>query len=209
MSTTLQPPLATTVAATAAPQLPRQSTAAESSHSGVWVGIFAITMSFVAFTSALFVREGSGDWQHLTLPTMLYWNTIALIASSVTFQMSRRSIFVSGEFRSDAGRAGAGWLVATLALGFVFVAGQLVAWSQLAGQGLYLATNPNSSFFYVLTAVHALHVCGGMLALLWLVRLRLGRYTTIRRRAFESTAVYWHFMAVLWIYLLIVLRTKL
>ena len=123
--------------------------------------------------------------------------------------MSRRSIFVGREFRSGVERAGSGWLIVTLALGLVFVAGQLAAWSQLSAQGLYLATNPNSSFFYVLTAAHALHVLGGILAMAWLVRLRLGRLTTMRRRTFESTAIYWHFMGALWIYLLIILRTKL
>jgi len=116
---------------------------------------------------------------------------------------------VGREFRSGVERAGSGWLIVTLALGLVFVAGQLAAWSQLSAQGLYLATNPNSSFFYVLTAAHALHVLGGILAMAWLVRLRLGRLTTMRRRTFESTAIYWHFMGALWIYLLIILRTKL
>ena len=188
----------------------RVSTAAEASHSGIWVGIFAITMSFVAFTSALFVREGaSNDWVHLTLPSILYWNTLALIASSITLEASRRAIFTGREFRSGTERAGSGWLVFTLALGLLFVAGQLAAWGQLGDQGLYLATNPNSSFFYVLTGAHALHVLGGILAMAWLVRLRLGSRTTIRRRTFESVAIYWHFMGALWIYLLIVLRSKL
>jgi cytochrome c oxidase subunit III len=216
MSTTIHPQLTASADALAGKALSsavsnvRTSTSAEASHSGIWVGIFAITMSFVAFTSALFVREGSsGDWQHLTLPTILYWNTLALIASSVTLEMARRSIFVGREFRSGAERAGSGWLATTLALGLVFVAGQIAAWNQLANQGLYLATNPNSSFFYVLTAVHAIHVLGGLLAMMWLVRLRLGHLTTMRRRTFESTAIYWHFMGALWIYLLIVLRTKL
>jgi cytochrome c oxidase subunit 3 len=211
MSTTIHPSVAQDAASLASrPPSVRSSTAAESSHSGIWVAIFAITMSFVAFTSALFVREGaSGDWQHLTLPTVLYWNTLVLIASSFTLEISRRSIFVGSEFRSGAERSGSGALLLTLILGLGFVAGQLVAWKQLADQGLYLATNPNSSFFYVLTAVHALHVLGGMLAMSWLVRLRLGYSTTMRRRTFESTAIYWHFMGVLWIYLLIVLRTKL
>ena len=187
----------------------RASTAAEASHSGIWVAIFAITMSFVAFTSALFVREGSsGDWSHLTLPTILYWNTLTLFAASATFELSRRAIFVGREFRSGSARAGSGWLLLTLALGLLFVAGQFAAWRQLSGQGLYLATSPKSSFFYVLTVAHALHVLGGMLALAWLVRLRLSAHP-MRRRSFESTAVYWHFMAVLWLYLLIVLRAKL
>jgi cytochrome c oxidase subunit 3 len=187
----------------------RLSTAAEASHSGIWVGIFAITMSFVAFTSALFVRQGTADWAHLTLPNVLYWNTVALLVSSGTLEMARRAIFVGQEYRSGVERSGSGWLFATLILGLVFVAGQYAAWTQLSAQGLYLSTNPNSSFFYVLTAVHALHLVGGVLALSWLATLRVGRHSTMRRRSFESTAIYWHFMTALWVYLLILLRSKL
>ncbi|MGA2421592.1 MAG: cytochrome c oxidase subunit 3 [Candidatus Acidiferrum sp.] len=187
----------------------RSSTPAESSHSGIWVGIFAITMSFVAFTSALFVREGTTDWSHLTLPNVLYGNTLVLLVSSATLEMARRSIFVGREFHSGVERRGSGWLLATLALGLIFVAGQYAAWTQLSAQGLYLSTNPNSSFFYVLTAVHAVHLLCGVLALAWLVALRIGKRSTMRRRSFESTAIYWHFMTVLWVYLLVILRTKL
>jgi cytochrome c oxidase subunit 3 len=203
-------PLALRPGAIAAIPKVRASTPAESSHSGIWVGIFAITMSFVAFTSALFVREGaSTDWTHLTLPSVLYWNTCVLILSSGTLEMARRSIFVGQEVHSGVERSGSGWLMATLALGLVFVAGQYAAWTQLSAQGLYLSTNPNSSFFYVLTAVHAFHLLGGVLALGWLVALRMGTRSTMRRRSFESTAIYWHFMGALWLYLLIILRTKL
>src|SRR5277367_734950 len=217
MSTTIHPqvaadatPLARTQDSAAVISSVRVSTSAESSHSGIWVGIFAITMSFVAFTSALFVREGaSNDWTHLTLPTVLYWNTLALILSSATLEMARRSIFVGREFRSGLERSGSSWLLATLALGLIFVAGQYAAWRQLSAQGLYLSTNPNSSFFYVLTAVHAIHLLAGVLALAWLLGLRLGKRSTMRRRSFESTAIYWHFMAALWLYLLIILRAKL
>ena len=217
MSTTIHPQVAADATPLAHMQNPaaaisrvRVSTAAESSHSGIWVGIFAITMSFVAFTSALFVREGaSTDWTHLALPTILYWNTLALILSSCTLEKSRRSIFVGREFRSGFERSGSGWLLATLALGLIFVAGQYAAWRQLSAQGLYLSTNPNSSFFYVLTAVHAFHLLCGVLALAWLVTLRVGKRSTMRRRSFESTAIYWHFMTALWVYLLIILRMKL
>jgi cytochrome c oxidase subunit 3 len=217
MSTTIHPqvaaeatPLVRAQGSAAAITKVRASTAAESSHSGIWVGIFAITMSFVAFTSALFVRQGaSTDWAHLTLPTILYWNTLTLLLSSATLEMARRSIFVGQEVHSGLERSGSGWLLATLSLGLIFVAGQYVAWTQLSNQGLYLSTNPNSSFFYVLTAVHAVHLLGGILALVWLLSLRLGKHSTMRRRSFESTAIYWHFMAALWLYLLIILRTKL
>jgi len=216
MSTTIHPQVAADAAPLTRAQISaaaisrvRRSTAAEASHSGIWVGIFAITMSFVAFTSALFVREGTTDWSHLALPNILYWNTLVLMVSSATLEMARRSIFAGQEFHSGVERSGSGWLAATLILGLVFVAGQYAAWTQLSAQGLYLSTNPNSSFFYVLTAVHAFHLLCGVLALAWLVALRVGKHSTMRRRSFESTAIYWHFMTALWVYLLIILRTKL
>jgi cytochrome c oxidase subunit 3 len=182
----------------------------EASQSGIWVGIFAITMSFAAFTSALFVREGSaGDWMHLTLPPLLYGNTLALLLSSATLQRARRAIGVAAIPEAGAVRTGLGWLAATLALGLIFIAGQYEAWRELAAQGLYLATNPNSSFYYVLTAMHGLHVFAGIAALLFVTSRLAARSTAFRQSTFKATTTYWHFMGVLWLYLLIVLRTKL
>jgi cytochrome c oxidase subunit 3 len=183
---------------------------AEASRSGIWVGIFAITMSFAAFTSALFVRQGSGaDWTHIVLPSILYANTLALLLSSVTLEMSRRAILSEPlEEGSSVGR-GLGWLSATLALGVVFVAGQYEAWRQLGAEGLYLATNPNSSFYYVITALHGLHLLAGMAALLLVMARVLKSHGAFRRHTFEVTAIYWHFMGVLWLYVLLVLRARL
>jgi len=179
-------------------------------QSGIWVGIFAITMSFAAFTSALFVRQGSGaDWTHIALPPVLYANTLALLLSSATLQMARRAVTAVPPFEPRAVRMGLGWLMATLALGFIFVAGQFEAWRQLAAQGLYLATNPNSSFYYVLTAMHGLHVLAGIVALALVVGRIAASRAAFRKSTFEATATYWHFMGVLWLYLLLVLRTKL
>jgi cytochrome c oxidase subunit III len=180
------------------------------SQSGTWVGIFAITMSFAAFTSALFVRQGSAaDWTHIALPPILYGNTLALLLSSATLQMARRALAAVPSTEPRAVRMGSGWLLATLALGFVFVAGQFEAWRQLAAQGLYLATNPNSSFYYVLTAMHGLHVLAGIVALALVMGRIVASRTAFRKSTFEATATYWHFMGVLWLYLLLVLRTKL
>jgi cytochrome c oxidase subunit 3 len=182
----------------------------EAAKSGIWVGIFTITMSFAAFTSALFVREGAAtDWTHIALPPILYGNSLALLLSSATLQKARRAIVAVPALEADAIRAGLGWLTATLALGLVFIAGQYEAWRQLAAQGLYLATNPNSSFYYVLTAMHGLHVFAGIAALLFVMSRLAVRHRAFRRSTFEATATYWHFMGVLWLYLLLVLRTKL
>ena len=101
-----------------------------------------------------------------------------------------------------------GWLVVTLILGLAFVVGQYLAWRYLAAQGLYLATNSNSSFFYVFTAMHGLHLLGGIAALVYVLAGLAGGYT-FRRNRFEGVAIYWHFMGVLWFYLLLVICTKL
>lgn len=174
---------------------------------GIWVGLAAITMSFAALTSAMVVRQGSNDWRHLTLPWVLYFNTALLLASSVTLEISRRKVagFMGG-LRIDLG-VPSRWLYATLGLGLLFVVGQYAAWRQLRAQGLYLATNPSSSFFYVFTAAHALHVLGGLAGLIYVIR-RL-RTSALRRSTLDAASRYWHFMDVLWVYLLILLWVKL
>ncbi len=171
------------------------------SSSAIWVAIAAISMSFAAFTSAMIVRQGaSTDWRHLTLPPILYLSTLVLLVSSATLEVGRRRVaaFMGGRVTQvDSPRR---WLYITLCLGLLFVAGQYMAWLQLRSQGLYLATNPNSSFFYVFTALHALHVMGGLAGLLRVTR-KLSQ-SVLRRSTLDATAYYWHFMGVLWLYLL-------
>ena len=97
----------------------------------------------------------------------------------------------------------------TLALGFLFVFGQYLAWRQLRAEGLYLASNPNSSFFYVLTAMHAVHVLGGLAGLVRVLYLLRQPVFSLRRSTMDATSYYWHFMGVLWLYVLIVMWIKL
>jgi len=183
------------------------------SSSAIWVVVFAVTMMFAAFSSALIVRKGSSlDWQTFTLPSILYFNTLLLLASSVTLEIARRRVtsFMGGlksnGLKSDV-ESPARWLYITLCLGLLFVAGQYAAWTQLRAQGLYLATNPSSSFFYVLTAVHAIHVLGGLGGLIYVIR-KLNK-SVLRRNQLVATARYWHFMGILWVYLLLLLWMKL
>lgn len=167
-------------------------------------------MSFAAFTSALFVREGSsGDWGHLVLPSILYFNTFLLFCSSATFELSRGCMVGGSLIEASRSRKGAIWLLLTLALGIAFCIGQYMAWQVLRAQGLYLATNPNSSFFYVLTFMHVLHLLAGVAVLLYLTGRVLASRSTFRRSFFENTAIYWHFLGVLWVYLLVLCRMKL
>jgi cytochrome c oxidase subunit III len=174
------------------------------SSSGIWVGISAITMSFVAFTSALFVREGTTDWSHLALPSVLYVNTLFLLASSATLEAARHKLTEhAGKNKASA------WVFLTLLLGLAFCAGQYRAWIDLRFQGIYLATNPNSSFFYLLTFLHVLHVCAGIAVLVYLSGRLVASETTLRMGLFRNTAIYWHFVTVLWLYLLLLCWTKL
>lgn len=178
------------------------------SKSAIWVVIAAIAMSFAAFTSALVVRQGaSTDWHHLTLPPILYWNTLVLLASSATLEIARRrvAVFMGGPRTFDLNPAR--WLYITAFLGVLFVVGQYMAWLQLRSEGLYLATNPNSSFFYLLTAIHALHVLGGLIGLAYVLR-KLQR-VVLRRSTLDSFAYYWHFMGILWVYLLVLLWMRI
>jgi len=174
-------------------------------RTGMWMALAAIVMLFAAFTSALVVRKGvSNDWVPTALPRILYLNTLVLISSSLTLEVSRRALGKGWSGRFER------WLYATVALGLAFFVGQLAAWRELAARNLYLATNPSSSFFYLLTAAHAIHLFGGLVALLYVAWKVHDFALGLRRRtAVEVTAIYWHFMDGLWIYILLLFMTRL
>jgi cytochrome c oxidase subunit 3 len=164
---------------------------------GIIIALSGIVMFFTALGSAFIVRQGFAitDVQFLAVPRILWLNTLILLASSVTLLKSRRS-FLAGqedEFRH--------WWGLTAILGLFFLAGQTIAWWQMVRAGVYLATNPDSSFFYVFTVAHAIHLFGGIAALL-AVAFRRPRHLT-RVTATEVAAIYWHFMDGLWVCLLV------
>ena len=170
-------------------------------RTGMWLALVAVTMLFVAFTSAYIVRSGiSDDWQPTAIPPVLWANTVLLVLSSLTLERARRAL--KRGLREAFNR----WLLITTVLGVAFLAGQLLAWNQLSSLGIYLTTNPSSSFFYLLTGAHGLHLLVGVLALLYVTveawRYRLG---PAKRTVVEVTAIYWHFMDGLWIYILCLL----
>jgi cytochrome c oxidase subunit 3 len=182
----------------------------EPTRTGIWVALSAIAMSFAALTSALYVREGAAtDWHHIVLPRILWFNTMALIASSVTLELARHRVAAFMRRQESDRSASMLWLNATLLLGLMFVAGQYLAWLQLRSQGLYLPTNPNSSFFYLFTGVHAIHVLGGLGGLARVIVKFLSSRWPLRRSTLDATSYYWHFMGLLWIYLLFILWLKL
>jgi cytochrome c oxidase subunit 3 len=164
------------------------------------LGLACIVMFFMSLTSAYIVRRGLGsDWQPIQLPPVLWFTTTVLVLSSFTVERARR-LLARGDLSGH--RA---WWGLTTALGLVFLGGQYVAWLALRAQGVFLSSNPSSSFFYVLTAAHGAHLLGGIVALL-VVGLRAWRNAAERRStAVEVASIYWHFMDGLWVFLFLLL----
>lgn len=184
--------------------------AGEPTRTGIWVGLAAIGMMFAALTSALYVREGAAtDWHHIVLPPILWFNTLALIASGITLEIARRRVASFMRGLEPSRSSPMFWLNMTMALGLVFVIGQYLAWLKLRSEGLYLPTNPNSSFFYVFTGVHVIHVLGGLGGLSRVMVKFRSTTDRLRRSTIDATSYYWHFMGLLWVYLLFVLWLKL
>jgi cytochrome c oxidase subunit 3 len=172
---------------------------------GMWVGLASILMLFTALTSAYIVRAGmSDDWRPIQAPGFLWASTALILASSVTFHLARRAI------KSFEVKTYTLWVTVTGLLGLGFLTTQLLAWRQLVTQGVYLASNPHSSFFYVLTGTHAVHLLGGILGLVYLLartwnKLPARDAILKRQKAAGVIALYWHFMDGLWLYLFLLL----
>ena len=172
---------------------------------GVWVAIGSILMLFVALTSAYIVRSASGnDWQPIRMPKVLWLSTALILISSITMEVSRRSL----KRQLDAGYGR--WLMMTAALGLAFLASQFLAWRQLVRQGVYMASNPYNSFFYLFTAAHGLHLAGGILALGYLMLRTTKKRGTVegelrRVGAADAATIYWHFIDGLWVALFLLL----
>lgn len=186
----------------------------ERSETGAWIGIFAIVMSFAAFTSAMIVRQGATpDWVHFELPRLLYVNTLILLTSSLTLGLASKRLRSVAGFSATAPTEkayseGMIWLAITLGLGGFFVIGQILAWRVLAAQSFFLSTNPSSSFFYVFTAMHGAHLLGGIAGLAYMIRKLAKTNGTARTTGLPALSVYWHFMDGLWIYLLVLLMVR-
>lgn len=172
---------------------------------GAWVLVAGIVMLFTALTSAYIVRSASStDWRQIPVPKVLWLSTALILVSSTTMEIARRAL------KRHSDQAYGNWLLATMAFGLAFLGTQLFAWRQLARQGVYLASNPYNSFFYLFTATHGLHLLGGIVGLaLLIMRTRRKRATTdgeLRRMgAADGATIYWHFMDVLWIALFFLL----
>jgi cytochrome c oxidase subunit III len=168
-------------------------------YTGIAIGIVSVLMFFMALASAFLVRKGGSDWVPVHIPTLLWFNTAVLLASSGTLEVARKRLALS-----DAIGFKRFWLVTTI-LGVTFLVGQVVAWRTLVKQGIYLATNPASSFFYIFTGAHGLHLVGGVCALFYVGQRNFARAQVTQAVAAEVVSYYWHFMDALWIFLLALL----
>jgi cytochrome c oxidase subunit 3 len=188
---------------------------------GMICAIVTVGMVFVSLTSALIVRRGLPsfddatrtylrDWGGVQLPwELLVINTVILLVSSLTMEGARRGIARRAALAPVESIPGVSlgkersfpWLGVTVVLGFGFLVGQWTAWGELKARGFLVNTNPDSSFIYLLTGAHAVHLFGGLVALLWAGIASLQhRAIEGRRIVVDVAAWYWHFMAVLWIY---------
>jgi cytochrome c oxidase subunit III len=193
---------------------------------GMGVGIIGIVMVFVSFTSAYVVRQGMPsfdprtnslvhEWFPVPLPRLLLINTFVLLLSSVAMELARRQTARQVALVQAAAIPGVSlgeekqipWLALTALLGAIFLAGQWMVWRELAARGYYLATSASSSFVYLLTAVHGVHLLGGIVALLTAFAASLLRRPLDSQFVVQDvTGWYWHFMAILWVYILCLLE---
>jgi cytochrome c oxidase subunit 3 len=166
---------------------------------GLIVALVFTSVLFAALVAAFAARRAMGDdWVPMPKPPLLWVNTFILLASSVVLDFSRRALRAH-----DRAKFNLWWSIAT-GLGVLFLAGQAIVWVQLRGLGVFVATNPSSSFFYILTAVHAFHLLGGLSALAYVdvqaIRLQLG---PAKRTMIDVSAVFWHFLDALWLFLML------
>jgi len=194
---------------------------------GLLFTIGSIIMLFISFTTLFLARRGAGkyaplsglfksDWVPVHLPVkILLINTAVLVVSSILVEVARRAARTESVLVPASSVPGVRpirqtsliWAAATTVLGFGFLFGQYCAWEQLHLSGAFLASGPASTFFFLLTGTHAVHLAAGLVALLYAC-LAKGLRLSIERRciALDVTAWYWHFMAVMWIYVLAVLQ---
>ncbi len=173
---------------------------------GMWFLLLVVLMTFGGLigTYIVLATNKALEWQPFSLPKQVWVSTFLIIASSLTYSIARKALNSENQTKAK------NWLLATTVLGAIFISSQILAWTELVNRGVYVGSNPYAGFFYILTAVHALHVIGGISALGYVV-LRLWNPTvsdeelTKRKSASNVVGWYWHFMDGLWIVLFLLL----
>ena len=166
----------------------------------LWIGIGSILMMFAGLTSAYIVKRNQSNWITFELPLAFWYSTAAIVLSSITLFLAGRS------FRERNMQQYRSLMTVTIVLGVLFIVLQVIGFKQLWHIGVTLQKNVSFSFLYVIVGLHAAHVIGGIIALLVLFTKAFSNttrnYTTV---PVEVTSTYWHFVDLLWVYLLIFL----
>jgi cytochrome c oxidase subunit 3 len=171
-----------------------------------WFLLIVVLMTFGGLIGAYIVISTNGvlEWRPFNLPFQVYFSTLLILLSSYTYTVAQKAVNANEQEKAKK------WLVATAVLGGTFIASQLLAWLALVNRGFYMRENPYAAFFYIMTALHAVHVLGGIIALGYVVLqnwMKTEAQKEIERRREISSAVgwYWHFMGALWLVLLFLL----
>ena len=164
----------------------------------------SMTMMFAGLTSAFVVSKSRVDWlTDFELPIAFYYSTIVIIGCSVTFHLAKKAI------QKDNKSATTAFLIATLALGILFVILQFMGFGQIVQDGYYFTGSESSittTFLYVVTVVHLIHLAGGVVSLLIIIYNHFKqKYNSGQTLGIELGAMYWHFLDFLWIYLFVFL----
>jgi cytochrome c oxidase subunit III len=166
----------------------------------IWLLMTGVAMLFAGLTSAYIVLRGVPSWESIKLPQLVWGNTLVLMVSSLTMELARRAVKSA---RISSLRQ---WLGITGILGLAFVVGQIVLWRQMTVSGVLLTSTLHSSFFYVLSGIHAVHILGGLVGLAMVtVKAWTGRLSSTSFEPLRLCATYWHFMGGVWLYLLLLL----
>jgi len=166
--------------------------------------MISMTMMFAGLTSAFVVSKSRADWlKDFQLPIAFYFSTAAIIACSITFHLAKKSI------QKDNQKATTTFLLATLALGILFIILQFVGFGQIVENGYYFTGSESSittTFLYIVTLVHLLHLAGGIISLLIIIYNHFKqKYNSTQTLGIELGAMYWHFLDILWVYLFLFL----
>jgi len=171
----------------------------------LWLAIASMAMIFAALTSAFIVREGQKKWFNFELPMVFWYSTAILLISSITVNAAQMAAK-----KGNMKNAGL-YLLITFVLGIVFSVMQFVGWAELAEMGIRFVdpNNLSGSFFIVITGTHLAHLAGGLLSLLFtLIKAYAGKYSQYNYLGIKLTAIFWHFLDLLWLYLFVFLVIK-
>lgn len=167
----------------------------------LWISMVSMTMMFAGLTSAYVVSKGREDWVSFELPSAFYISTVLIVLSSISFYLAKRMLLAGDQSKTTL------FLVLTLILGLSFVFYQFNGFNQLIEAGLYTTgkqSNVASSFLYVITGAHLLHIFAGILVLFRVVYRNItNKYTATDHLGFSLAAIFWHFVDALWIYLFV------